>query len=444
MQEIDTKFLNRCRMRFLTDKAAEIASRAVMTEGPIMASMRREVITRLPYIFSVDLQEQGITDQGRSMRCWAFASLNAVRHNIARSLDLEDQDFELSQGHTYFYDQLEKCADVMGEAIYRVDEPLDSREMYRLTKFPIADNGQWYIWADIADKYGVVPKSVMPDTECLPDTRYVTRILSDKLRLSVKLIREAHEAGCDKGTLYKIREDQLEGIYSILTRFLGLPPERFAFEYRDKSGIFHRIEDITPVEFMQRFGGPSPSEYVMIIHHPSETRPFMKLYYIDRFDHSVPPMTSHGILLNTDMPLFKRAVKKQLEGGEQVVIGCDVGRQSHEPTGVMDADLLAYEETFGTSLYMNKADRIKYRATRGTHIMTISGVNLDAWGDPERWKVQNSYGMRTKFSGHYVMSDSWFDEYVLSAVIRKCYLSRELQDVLEHEIPEPMKITEWY
>lgn len=445
MKDIDSKFLERCRMEFLSDKSAGIAARAVMTEGPIMASMRPGVVRSLPYVFSLDLDERGITDQGKSARCWAFASLNAVRQQIAQSLDMEDQAFELSQGHTYFYDQLEKCARVLDEAICRADEPLDSPDMYRLCKFPIVDNGQWSIWADIADKYGLVPKAVMPDTECLPDTRYVTRILGDKLRLGIKKIRSARERGASTGELYKVREHELEGVYAILTRFLGLPPERFTFEYRDRQGKFHRIVDITPVEFARKYCGHPTSEYVMLIHHPSEKRPFMRTYYIDPYDHKVPHGKSHGILLNTDMPLFKQAVIDQLKGGEQVVIGCDVAQQSDKAVGVMDANLLAFEETFGTDLYMDKADRIKYHGTRGTHIMTISGVNLGKPdGSPDRWKIQNSYGLTTKFDGHYVMSDSWFDEWVLSAVIRKCFLPPELLKVYEEQHASPMKITEWY
>ena len=38
-----------------------------------------DVPRRLPFAFSVDVWDEGVTDQGESLRCWAFASLNVVR-----------------------------------------------------------------------------------------------------------------------------------------------------------------------------------------------------------------------------------------------------------------------------------------------------------------------------------------------------------------------------
>ena len=55
---------------------------------------------------------------------------------MARTLDMQDQGFELSQNYTYFYDQLEKSGRALSEAIARIEEPLDSPEMLRLLRQP--------------------------------------------------------------------------------------------------------------------------------------------------------------------------------------------------------------------------------------------------------------------------------------------------------------------
>ena len=60
------------------------------------------------------------------------------------------------------------------------------------------------------------------------------------------------------------------------------------------------------------------------------------------------------------------------------------------------------------------------------HVMSIDG-----WASDGRWRVQDSHGMDTGPDGHYVMTDAWFDAYVLSAVIRKEYLSPELLAMLD-------------
>ena len=75
--------------------------------------------------------------------------------------------------------------------------------------------------------------------------------------------------------------------------------------------------------------------------------------------------------------------------------------------------------------------------------MSFSGVNLRPDGTPDRWKVQNSYGAGMGIAGHYVMSDSWFDEYVLSVVVRKDLADPALVEAYE-KTPLPMSMKEWY
>ena len=49
--------------------------------------------------------------------------------------------------------------------IATADEPTDGRLICFLFQDPIGDGGQWDMFADLVRKYGVVPKSVMPETE---------------------------------------------------------------------------------------------------------------------------------------------------------------------------------------------------------------------------------------------------------------------------------------
>ena len=169
----------------------------------------------------------------------------------------------------------------------------------------------------------------------------------------------------------------------------------------------------------------------------------MQTYYIEDYTGKAPERPCPAILLNADLPLIKKAVIAQLQAGEQVVMGCDVAKQSSKPAGLMDAQLYPFEELFGTELEMSKADRILYKGTCGTHIMSFSGVNLRPDGTPDRWKVQNSYGAGMGIAGHYVMSDSWFDEYVLSVVVRKDLADPALVEAYE-KTPLPMSMKEWY
>lgn len=430
---VTQEFLWECRQNWQKDVQGRQTANAMVKNGPLLTAMDLEIPRRLPFSFSVDVWNEGVTDQGESLRCWAFASLNIVRQNVKRALNLAERNFELSQNFIYFYGQLEKSADFLADMADMAELPLNSPKVQGRLRRPIMDNGQWFTFAKLADKYGVVPKFVMPDTQCSPDTKYVTRILSDKLRLGAKLLREGAPEQREA-----IQRQELAEIYGILCRFLGQPPETFDFSFRTADGQYRRLTDLTPLEFFRRYGGVDVCQYMTIIHHPLPERPYGKVYTAN--PDGADDITKR---LNLDMETIKKLVIAQLQGGDQVVMGCDVAKQSHKPTGYMHKNLLDYETAFGARLTMPKADRIRYKGTSGTHIMTFSGVELDETGAPVRWKVHNSYGPQMGIQGHYVMDDSWFDEYVLSVVIHKKYAPPEIAAAYE-AAPQVMDPGELY
>lgn len=57
------------------------------------------------------------------------------------------------------------------------------------------------------------------------------------------------------------------------------------------------------------------------------------------------------------------------------------------------------------------------------HSMLLTGV-LEENGRPVHWKIENSYGIFGLHRGYYICSDSWFEKYMLSAVILKKYLKK--------------------
>lgn len=432
-------FLNECHLRWQQNDLGQMAANSITKNGPLLTAMDLSVPRKLPFVFSVDVWDEGVTDQGESLRCWAFASLNVVRQNVKQRLNLKERNFELSQNYIYFYDQLEKSSTFLNAIIALLDKPLTSPEMVQLLQRPIVDNGQWFTFAKLVDKYGVVPKYVMPDTQCSPDTKYVTRILESKLRLAAKQLRDADATDASHEDIYEIKQRHMAGIYDILCCFLGQPPQVFDFEYCDINGEHHCLAGITPLAFFREYGGMKTDDYMTVIHHPLPSRPYLKTYTVSSAEKS-----DLSKRLNLDIDTIKQLVIAQLTAGEQVVMGCDVAKQSHKPTGYMHKDLFAYEKVFGTEIeIMEKAERIRYKDTFGRHVMTFSGVSIDADGNPSRWKVHNSYGESMGIAGHYVMDDSWFDEHVLSVVINKKYASAEINQAYG-EPPEQLDRRELY
>ena len=67
-------------------------------------------------------------------------------------------------------------------------------------------------------------------------------------------------------------------------------------------------------------------------------------------------------------------------------------------------------------------------------------MNLGEDGKPNRWKVENSWGKDAGKDGYYVMSDAWFDRYVIELIIRKEYLDDATRALLT---TEPVELDPW-
>jgi aminopeptidase C len=79
------------------------------------------------------------------------------------------------------------------------------------------------------------------------------------------------------------------------------------------------------------------------------------------------------------------------------------------------------QNTFDIKLGLTKAERLRLGESAMTHAMVISGVHLDPVdGRPVRYKVENSWGPGVGDHGYFVMTDAWFDEFVVLSSFFLC------------------------
>src|SRR3989338_6407342 len=152
-------------------------------------------------------------------------------------------------------------------------DPAD-REVALLLREPCPDAGEWYMVANLINKYGLVPKSAMADTANLVDSAFLNKVIDYKLREATATIFARHRAGADAGEIDAIRQQAMTTIYRILCILMGEPPTRFDFCYRDKDERHHAYRDLTPQAFFREFVGKDLDDYAWVMSAPLESTPF--------------------------------------------------------------------------------------------------------------------------------------------------------------------------
>lgn len=89
--------------------------------------------------------------------------------------------------------------------------------------------------------------------------------------------------------------------------------------------------------------------------------------------------------------MLKSMIVKMLRSDQPVWFGCDVGKSSNSQLGVMDAELFDHENAFGTSVGLDKAERLRTLDSGMTHAMVIPAAHVDKDGRIVRCKVENSW-----------------------------------------------------
>ncbi len=367
--------------------------------------------------FTVDLKTLPVADQKHSGRCWLFAAANVLREKIAADLGLKE--FELSQSCLAFWDKLERANYFMGAILDTADLPVSDRTVSFILSTGVHDGGQWAMFANIVRKYGLVPKEAFDETYQSSNTRQMNYYLNRYLKACAVRLRALKRSGAGEDEIRGQREGMMAKVYSYLCACYGEPPKRFDFVYTDKDGAYHCDPDLTPADFRDKYVGAFTDDMVSVINAPTSDKPYHRTYTIRYLGN----VEGEGTVKHLNLPMdeIKQAVIAQLRDGQVVWFGSDVGHWGDREKGYWDDGAFDVEMLTGLDLHISKEDALDYQFSAMNHAMVLTGVELKD-DKPVRWKIENSWGDEKGSKGYYVCSDSWFDQYVYQAAIRKKYL----------------------
>ncbi len=372
--------------------------------------------------FSVETARQPITDQKSSGRCWMFSGLNVLKANFAQRTD--SLTVEYSQAYLFFWDQLEKANLFLQGVIDTGKKPIDDTRVQFFFKNPISDGGTFCGVADLADKYGLVPKAAMPESYSSDNTTRMARLISSKLREYGLELRKMVADGRKTADTSKAKTRMLATIYRMLTLTIGEPPAQFAYSFKTKDGkSAGKAKTYTPQEFYKEtVEGPVNGSFIMVMNDPR--RPFYKTYEVEYDRHTYDG--HNWKYLNLPMDDIESMAIASLKDGRKLYSSYDVGKFLDRKRGYADTENFDYASLMGTSFGMDKAQRISTFDSGSTHAMTLTAVDLDADGKATKWKVENSWGADWGQAGCLIMTDRWVREYMFRLVVDKKYVPENI------------------
>ncbi len=384
-------------------------------------------------LFNHKIKTKGITNQEHSGRCWLFAGLNMLRAKVIEEYKLKD--FEFSQSYLMFWDKMEKSNFFLESIIETADRDLNDREVVLFLKNPIGDGGLWSYVVNLIDKYGVVPKEIMPESYNSSNSWLMNSLIARKLRKDATILRDMKKNGENESELEAKKLDMLKVIYKMLVLNLGEPPEAFEWRYEDREENVSEAKTYTPKEFYKKVVSEDLNHYVALMNYSGQEYDTLLQFDQSRniYERNDPQYA------NLQIEKMKELAFKSILDDEPVWFACDIIKDGDPKRGILSPEIIDYSSVYGVKIELNKEERIRYRDSYANHAMVFTGVDVKG-GKPIKWLVEDSHGSERGHSGHWSMYNDWFDKYVYVVIINREYLSPRVKDIFKQK---PKHLPPW-
>jgi bleomycin hydrolase len=433
---------------------ADRACHNAVTNNEIKAlALNRGVIRGDDGHFSHRIKTKGITNQKKSGRCWMFAGLNVLRPLVIRNHRMDE--FEFSTAYLQFWDKLERANLYLESVIDLRDADYLDREWEIVNKISVHDGGWWNYLVGLIQKYGVMPVQAMPETHTSSHTDTLNEVLARLLRARGVAILDLHSNGAGLDVLRSEKHKALKEVYRLLVLNFGVPPAEFEWRFQlanDGDGKstepleqashsddrkISPSERHTPHSFFKKYIGRSMEEFVCLYNDPLN-----EMYRHYRFDRANNIVGNDCMnFVNIESAPMKEIAKASLIANDPLWFAVDMAFDQSEEHGLMGDRLFDYEALFGIDLSISKADRTRFHAGASGHAMALTGVDLDAEGQPRKWLVENSWGDAKGTKGRWTLRDDWFADHVYTIIAHRSHVPAS---ILERFKDEPTLLPAWY
>lgn len=419
--------IRKARSSFKMDAHTRAMYNSITNNDISSLALNRDILKQHNKLYSHKIETKDITSQNKSGRCWLFAGLNVIRPMVIKKHNLKG--FEFSQNYLAFWDKLEKANTFLEYIIEFRDRDILDREMEFILRKPLPDGGYWENVVNLIDKYGAVPKEIMPETNSSGNTSLMNAVISRKLRSDAVKLRQMAKAKKSVKKLRSEKKNMLAETYKMLAMNLGEPPKEFQWRFEDANSVVSELKSYTPKTFFEEFVGVDPGEYVNIFNDPSKD--YGKHYQIAMTKNLYDGDNTH--FANIKIDTLKEIALEAVLDDEPLWFACDVGKDQSKEHGIMAMGMFDYDSIYQIDMKMTKAQRSLYRESVPNHAMVFIGVDVQD-DKPVKWLVENSWGEDKGSKGYWALYDDWFDTNVYSIIVKKKYVPKEILKIFEQPV----------
>lgn len=388
----------------------------VLVKGPIEVSKAKDLGEH--HVFSHLIQPQvDAVCQGESTLCWIYANFSLLSINFIRDHKLSP-NFQFSAAFFTFYDKLEKANLFLHTIVQLKDSSLTSEDMKRLLKEPTEEGGETCGFANIVNKYGLVPIDAMPHSFAMNTTKLLNRALHSYLRFCVQDLREG-KGGIDK---------MIAHIYKILAVNLGVPPKEFDWTSKDGDDAVIS-KKVTPCQFAREYVKYNSDDYLELGNNPLED--YGTLFEADRYRNMIEGSAHRYV--NVKMDVILDLIGQSLEKGHPLLMASDVRLGTHTKDGIFDVKYTHHEPLYDENRTLTREDALRYGHIECYHMMAITGYT-----PKERYQLLNTWSLEFGKQGYYSMSVDYARLNLYRIIIRTEFVSEEIKEIWKTAKPRQL------
>lgn len=380
----------------------EEVHKRINQKGLLKSCIDQKYLNSLATDFNVVLPACKIYDQKSSMQCNIYAFLRVIKDNVAKNMGIDINGIDLSASYLVFFDLLEKANYVYETLLESSD--ISYENIRKNVENYIGLYGTFHFAAFLVKKYGFVPTTVMNEVKNDFDVNTFVELFRKKIKIDALQLKQALEEGTDPK---RIKEELMQEVYLFLAKVFGNPPVSFTYMKKE----------YTPRSFRDEFLTLNLDEFTTV-----------SLNNIRDFKHSysyIPPVYV-GLeekVVHMDKDLLKRAIVHQLKSGMAVWFSLEQSEMTDKEIGILSDEVHHLETTYHIPS-LDVDEMLQLNLIQYDHAMVITGAKVENDGKVSRFLVDDSGGNYGPFAGRVMMLDSFFDKYVITAILYEPFFKK--------------------